>query len=69
MPSKLAADPRIDPRIKALFGGWDVRPLSNVASREDLLAIENSDTGRAAAAALRKSSTCATTKSSHRRRD
>jgi acetyl esterase len=53
MASKLAEDPRIDPRIKALFGGWDVRPLSNVASREELLAIENSDTGKAAAATLK----------------
>jgi acetyl esterase/lipase len=54
MPSKLAADPRIDPQIKALFGDWDVRPLSNVVSREELLAIENSETARAAAAALKK---------------
>jgi acetyl esterase/lipase len=54
MPSKLAADPRIDPRIKAMFGGWDVHPLSNVESREELLAIENSDTGKSAAAALKK---------------
>ena len=54
MPSKLIADPRIDPRIKAMFGGWDVRPMANVASREELLAIEHSDTGKAAAAALKK---------------
>src|SRR5690348_8757364 len=54
MPSKLSSDPRIDPRIKAMFGGWDVRPLGDVASREELLAIENSDTGKAAAAALKK---------------
>lgn len=53
MPSKLVEDPRIDPRIKKVFGGWDVHPLADVASREDLLAVENSDTGKAAAAALR----------------
>jgi acetyl esterase len=53
MPSKLAEDPRIDPRIKATFAGWEARALEDVASREDLLAVENSDTGKAAAAALR----------------
>jgi acetyl esterase len=53
MPSKLAEDPRIDPRIKQIFGAWEVRSLDDVASREDLLAIENSDTGKAAAEALR----------------
>ena len=51
MPSKLAEDPRIDPRIKAVFADWDVRALGDVATREDLLAVENSDTGKAAAAA------------------
>ena len=53
MPSKLAEDPRIDPRIKELFAGWEVRASADVASREDLLAAENSDTGKAAAEALR----------------
>src|ERR1700747_1008383 len=53
MPSKLAEDPRIDPRIKESFGGWEVRTLGDVASREDLLAVENSDTGKAAAEALK----------------
>jgi acetyl esterase len=54
MSSKLAADPRIDLRIKTMFGGWDVHPLSNVSSRDELLAIENSDSGKAAAAALKR---------------
>ena len=62
MASKLAEDPRIDPRIKAIFGGWDVRPLGNVASREELLAIENSDTGKAAAVALKAFLSIATMK-------
>jgi acetyl esterase/lipase len=53
MTSKLIADRRIDPRIKATFGGWEVHPLSNVSSREELLSIENSATGKAAAAALK----------------
>ncbi len=53
MSSKLAEDPRIDPRIKEIFAGWEVRALGDVASREDLLAVENSDTGKAAAEALR----------------
>jgi acetyl esterase len=53
MPSKLAEDPRIDPRIKAVFAGWDVHALGDVAKREDLLAVENSDTGKSAAAALK----------------
>jgi hypothetical protein len=49
MPSKLGEDPR----IKSVFAGWGVRALGDVASREDLLSIENSDTGKAAAAALK----------------
>ncbi|HVN89275.1 MAG TPA: alpha/beta hydrolase [Candidatus Binataceae bacterium] len=54
MLSKIATDPRIDPRLKAVFGGWDVRPLGNVASREELLAIENSATAKTVAAAFKK---------------
>ena len=52
MGSKLAEDTRIDPRIKKVFGGWNVRAAGDVASREDLIAIENSETGKAAAAAM-----------------
>jgi acetyl esterase len=38
MPSKIAEDPRIDPRLKEAFGGIDVLPQGDVASREELLA-------------------------------
>ncbi len=54
MVSKIAADRRIDPRIKAVFGAMpEPPPLGNVADREDLLAIEASEAGRAAAAAAK----------------
>ena len=52
MASKLVEDPRIDPRIKAILGAWPDGPRQgDVASREELLAVENSEAGRAAAAA------------------
>jgi len=52
MASKLAEDPRIDPRIKAIFGAMpEMTTPGDVASREELLAQENSEAGRAAAAA------------------
>jgi len=52
MASKLIEDPRIDPRIKAIFGAMpETPPLGNVSNREELLAIEDSPAGRAAAAA------------------
>jgi hypothetical protein len=38
MPSKIAEDPRIDPRIKEVFSGVELRPQEDVASREELLA-------------------------------
>ncbi|HEY5105805.1 MAG TPA: alpha/beta hydrolase fold domain-containing protein [Caulobacteraceae bacterium] len=51
MPSKLAADPRIDPRIKAIFGAMPQAPTpKDVASRDELLADEMSDAGKARAA-------------------
>jgi acetyl esterase len=52
MASKLAEDPRIDPRLKAVFGSMKVPALGNVGSREDLLAEENSEAGKARAAAF-----------------
>jgi acetyl esterase len=53
MASKLAEDPRIDPRIKEAFGSLDVMTATgDVATREDLLAEENSEAGKARAAAL-----------------
>jgi len=53
MHSKLIADARIDPRIKAAFGRFDYPKLGNVASREELLAEANSEAGRAAALGLK----------------
>ena len=47
MASKLAEDPRIDPRIKAVFGSIDFLTAGgDVASREDLLAEANSESGK-----------------------
>jgi acetyl esterase len=46
--SKLATDPRIDPRIKALFGGLVLPSVANAASREEML--ENANTEEAVAA-------------------
>ncbi|MFI4933027.1 MAG: alpha/beta hydrolase fold domain-containing protein [Caulobacterales bacterium] len=52
MASKLAADPRIDPRIKAVFGAMpDLPPAGDVANRDELLAEENSEAAKARAAA------------------
>ena len=50
MASKLAEDPRIDPRIKVIFGSVELPALPSVASREELLEQENSDAARAGAA-------------------
>lgn len=52
MSSKLASDPRIDPRIKAVFAAVPLEGAQpSVASREELLAEENSEEGRRKAAA------------------
>jgi len=52
MATTIATDPRIDPRIKAVFGAMPLdMSAKSVASREELLAEENSDEGRAKAAA------------------
>jgi acetyl esterase len=54
MASKLAEDPRIDPRIKALFGAMgEMTTAGDVANREALLAQTNSEAARAAAEAQR----------------
>ena len=53
MASKIAEDPRIDPRIKKVFGSFGLPDLPSVASREELLAYENTDAANAAAAALK----------------
>jgi acetyl esterase len=46
--SKIAEDPRIDPRIKAIFGATpDMTTPGDVASRDELLAEENDEAARA----------------------
>jgi acetyl esterase len=53
MASKLVEDPRIDPRIKAVFGSIDfLGATGDVASREDMLAAATSESGKKQAAAL-----------------
>jgi acetyl esterase len=52
MASKLAEDLRIDPRLKEVFGGLNVPAMGDVASREDLLAEETTEAGKARAAAF-----------------
>jgi acetyl esterase/lipase len=48
MASKLASDPRIDPRIKAVFGAMpELTTPGDVASRDELLAEENSEAAKA----------------------
>ncbi len=41
--SKISEDPRIDPRIKAMFGVFDMPAEENASSREELLAEANSE--------------------------
>ena len=52
MVTRLAADPRIDPRIKAIFGAVELPPSPDVADRETLLARANSDEGKARTAMI-----------------
>ena len=49
--SKITDDPRIDPRIKAFFGDFTSSP-SDVANREELLALANSPAAAAATARM-----------------
>ena len=54
MANKIVDDPRIDPRIKAMFGAMAELTVSgDVSSREEMLAIEQSPEGKAAAAGLK----------------
>jgi acetyl esterase/lipase len=53
MASKLELDPRIDPRIKAAFAGLELPAQGNVANREEILAEEASEQGKAAAEGLK----------------
>ncbi|MDP1631633.1 MAG: alpha/beta hydrolase fold domain-containing protein [Caulobacter sp.] len=52
MTSKIAADPRIDPRIKAVLAMPDRPPAGDIASREALLAEANSEAALAGEAAM-----------------
>ena len=47
MFSKLQRDPRIDPRIKAVFGEFGLPPMPDVTSREALIAEETSPEAQA----------------------
>src|SRR5690242_3323892 len=53
MASKLALDPRIDPRIKAVFGDLEWPRPTSVASREEILAEEGTEAAAARAAGIR----------------
>ena len=51
MASKLAEDPRIDPRIKAVFAAMpEGSPPADAATREEMLVQENSEAAQAQAA-------------------
>jgi acetyl esterase/lipase len=52
MASRILDDPRIDPRIKALLGNFDLPAQGNAASREQILAEANSEAAKAATAAM-----------------
>jgi len=52
MASKIASDPRIDPRIKAMFGSWSFPAQGDAASREEMLAEANTEAAKQMAAAL-----------------
>ena len=39
MDSKLVTDPRIDPRLKALFGSMEMATAGDVASRDGVGAV------------------------------
>jgi acetyl esterase/lipase len=48
MASKITSDPRIDPRIKTMLGSApDIAPAGDVATREQLLAEEQTDEAKA----------------------
>ncbi len=53
MTTKMEADPRIDPRIKAAMGAFPTAPRPDAESREALLAEANSPAAQAAAAELK----------------
>ncbi|HWD27844.1 MAG TPA: alpha/beta hydrolase fold domain-containing protein [Rhizomicrobium sp.] len=48
--TKIATDPRLDPRIKMMLGAFELPAQGDIASYEDLVAEMNSDAARAMAA-------------------
>lgn len=53
MASKIAEDSRIDPRIKAIMGAMpDMSPQGDVANRDEILAEQNTEAAKAAAAQM-----------------
>ncbi len=52
MASRVLEDPRIDPRIKAIFGAMDLPSQGDAASRAQMLAEANSPAAKQMAAAL-----------------
>lgn len=52
MVTKIAADPRIDPRIKAMFGALTLPESPDVPDRETLLARANSEEAKARTAMI-----------------
>jgi len=52
MTSKILADPRIDPRIKAAFGGMNFPPSVSVPNREAMLAAASSEQAKAGQVAM-----------------
>ncbi len=53
MTSKIAQDPRIDPRIKALFGALPQTEMKDVSSREEVLGAVNTPEAQAGREAFR----------------
>ncbi len=54
MTNKITEDPRIDPRIKAMFANIDIEAGADVANREELLERANSEKAQASDAALKQ---------------
>lgn len=53
MANRIADDPRIDPRIKAMFANWASPPQTSAKSRDDILAAEQTEAAKAGAAGLK----------------
>jgi len=53
MASKLLLDPRVDPRIKAVFATFELPTPTSVASREELLAEEAAESATARAQGIK----------------